>query len=323
MDKELSIATYVGSWPQNIGNAFFDLGAEALLRRAFPSARITRTGGAVHWMFNNSRIGQRNPVRTYLGRYFQSKFQRNGNSLELGEIIKTDLLVFAGMSMCQEFAQNNGPTLLAASRNGVPILGVGTGASRYSKDDVSAFVDLCLKIPKLSLITRDEPSYQLVKDYLPNVHRGIDCAFFLPWYFKPLSLIESDFVMSTFDFRSEPKWVTEMNPIRAHHDLWGHLPKRYVNREHTVISDIPEDYLNLYANCRVTYSDRVHACVAALSYGNRAQLFAETPRSALFEQVGLSEIGNYPVALDLMNLEILRLNQVVLVRNVQQELTDK
>ena len=66
----------------------------------------------------------------------------------------------------------------------------------------------------------------------------------------------------------------------------------------TLISDIPEDYLNLYANAYATYSDRVHACIATLAFGNYARLYSQTPRAYLFERLGLGTIKRNILRLD-------------------------
>ena len=161
----------------------------------------------------------------------------------------------------------------------------------------------------ITLITRDTSTYDLLSNELPNVHKGIDCGFFLPWAFNPINLEIDDFVISTFDNSDEPEFLSGLNTIRTHHDMWGPLSKRYTSSKRCMVSDIPQDYLNLYANAKTTYSDRVHACVAALSFGNRAQLYGKTPRSELFTEVGAQEISVKTVKLDLDQLEVLRLNQ--------------
>ena len=47
------------------------------------------------------------------------------------------------------------------------------------------------------------------------------------------------------------------------------------------------------------YTDRIHACIATLALGRRAQLFgARVPRLRMFERVGADEVLERPVALD-------------------------
>lgn len=312
----MKIGFYAGSWPQNIGNAFFDLGAEATLKAAFPDAEFYRTGGAVHWMFNNSAKTQKNRYIRKLTDTF-TRVKPNGNSIEIAEIAELDLLVFAGMSVCSEFAFNNGKSLLAASKNGTAILGLGVGASKYTDEDVRPFSELFTRIGKYVLITRDDDSYRLINSFGMQGHKGIDSAFFLPDYYKAPHVRLGSFDVVTFDSGKCPKYVLEsaVNPIFTHHDLWGPLPRKYITKPKSLVSDVPEDYLTLYANCRVTYSDRVHACIASLAYGNQARLYSDTPRKSLFEKLGLSNICNDKVSVDSEKLTSFKQLQIKLVKD--------
>lgn len=290
---------YAGSWPQNIGNAFFDLGAEAIIREVLSDVLITRTGGAVHWMFNNSSAR----TRSFLGRGIRKVkpdfHLENGNSIEISSIGKFDLLVFAGMSMTTEFVRNNGRSLIDATRNGAAVLGLGAGASSYSKNETKNFAEFFNSLENSAIITRDMDTYENYAPYIKNITSGIDSAFFLPEYFSPPQLVLDNFDVFVFDNIKQPRsLLATKNTLYAHHDMWGPLPRRYTNKRNTLVSDVPEDYLSLYANCRAVYSDRVHACVASLAYGNAAKLFTSSPRKALFKEVGAETIGNQLVTLD-------------------------
>ena len=77
-------------------------------------------------------------------------------------------------------------------------------------------------------------------------------------------------------------------------------------------SDYPLDYLFIYRNVAATHSDRVHACIPTLSFGNKAQLYSDSPRIALFENVGIdvAEMKRHPVALDADKLKSLQDGQI-------------
>ena len=81
--KKLKIGMYAGSWPQNIGNAFFDFGAEAIIRQAFPNAELFRMGGAVHWMFNNSARTRFGLIGRAIRKFGPVHHPVNGNSIEI------------------------------------------------------------------------------------------------------------------------------------------------------------------------------------------------------------------------------------------------
>ena len=322
IDKKLRIGMYAGSWPQNIGNAFFDFGAEAIMRKAFPDAEIFRMGGAVHWMFNNSARTRFGFLGKVIRKLLPIHHPVNGNSFEIGQYADIDLLVFPGMSMCEEFAVNNGPTFTEASKRGVAVLGLGAGGSLYTQREVEKFSEFFNKLQKAAIVTRDDETFRLFKDSITKIVPGIDCAFFLPDYFKAPKLDLLPYEVVTFDATNPPNELRNPKPGRwfTHHDLWGPLPKRYTSAKGTLVSDVPEDYLSLYANCDTTYSDRVHACIASLAYGNKAQLFSDTPRKALFAKLKLDQITKMPVRLDEALVGSLKREQIEKTRKVVKEL---
>lgn len=54
-----------------------------------------------------------------------------------------------------------------------------------------------------------------------------------------------------------------------------------------MVSDSADDYLYLYANADCVYTDRVHACVPTISFGNPCKFYYSTPRTLLFERIGI------------------------------------
>jgi hypothetical protein len=51
------------------------------------------------------------------------------------------------------------------------------------------------------------------------------------------------------------------------------------------VSDTLKDYPFLYVNAEEVHSDRIHACVPALVYGNKIKFYHETPRKYLFDSI--------------------------------------
>jgi hypothetical protein len=94
------------------------------------------------------------------------------------------------------------------------------------------------------------------------------------------------------------------------------MKANYYEMENTVISELPYEYLTLYAHSKGTYSDRVHACVATLSYGKPARLFSDTPRALLFDRVGVTEITQRLVTADAAILETEKQKQIEFISNI-------
>lgn len=96
--------------------------------------------------------------------------------------------------------------------------------------------------------------------------------FFISDYFKTTELSLGNFDVHTFDKIIDSIKSNKNNLIiRTHHSPW-YAHRKYLKENNTLISECPDNYLNLYANAAVMYSDRVHACVAVLAFGVEEKL---------------------------------------------------
>jgi hypothetical protein len=107
----------------------------------------------------------------------------------------------------------------------------------------------------------------------------------------------ASYASSLTDRRRLPSTIGGLAVLRPEHRTNPFVGWKVYRHPGTVVSDEPYTYLTTYANARLTLSDRVHACVAAVAYGRPAMLFAPTPRGSLFERVGLGDIRQRPVCL--------------------------
>lgn len=272
------IMFYGGGWPTNIGNAVISLGAIALLQAAAPTARVINISGMPRWFF-----GDRDAHK----------------ALDMAAITKCDLAVFAGMSHCEEFVRVNGPTILKLRERGVPVLLLGTGARLYTPEEKKIFFAFLEQARPIAVIARDRDTYEAYADTCGRTVSGIDCGFFVSMAYEPVGVDYPPYVVVNFDSTKPPPIdFGGREIIYTHHDCWGKIPTKKKTKPNTLISDLPYDYLTLYANAECVYSDRVHACVAALSYARKAQLFHSTPRGGLFEAMGVGDIRQGPVSLD-------------------------
>lgn len=311
--RNLNIALYTGSWPQNIGNAFFDLGLEAIVKLAFPSANIFYTGGAVHWMFNHSA-----PTSKRLP-FIKHDKKNSDNSIEIAQFANVDLVIVPGMCIAKEFVDNNGKTFLELAKRKIPVLFIGAGALEYNQSEARYYVEFLNKLHKYGIVTRDSDTFNILNDNgAKNIEKGIDCAWFLPDRYTCPKLSLPKFNIMNFDAGEEIAGVDHKDNavFRTHHDCWGPLPTRYINKENTLVSDVPFDYLTLYANANETYSDRVHACIATLTYGNKAKLFSKTPRKSLFKELNVENITQELTKVDMNLLRELKEKQINTVKKM-------
>ncbi|MGB3328489.1 MAG: hypothetical protein WBA46_06005 [Thermomicrobiales bacterium] len=98
------------------------------------------------------------------------------------------------------------------------------------------------------------------------------------------------YLSSISDRRKLPATLGGWEILRPEHRSNPFVGWKVYRSPGAVVSDEPYTYLTTYANAKMTLSDRVHACVVAAAYGNPVMMFGSTPRSALFERVGLGDI---------------------------------
>jgi hypothetical protein len=328
------VVIVAGYWSSNIGNSFFQLGAEYLLRQVFPNDRVVMLSDQPgYW---NVRRG--NPL----------------NALILLEHVPLDYLVILGPFLRPEYDRIWLQTLRTMYNRGVKIILLSAGAMDYSQSAIRLCRTWLSETPPYILVTRDEYTYNSFADLAEYAYNGIDVAFFVSDLFRPIPVDLDEFVIFNFDKIPEPKvWRTgdrndnakpdyvfevqgdvwkikfpgfrtamsrkfkrypfvdalwpqayperigEMLIVRTDHRFNPLFLRKAFRAPNSFVSDFPYTYLTLYANAIVTLSNRVHACVATLAYGKRAMLFSNTPRAKLLERVGLKRITLQPQRLNL------------------------
>lgn len=123
------------------------------------------------------------------------------------------------------------------------------------------------------------------------------------------------YLAALMDFRKLPNEIGGFEVIRTDHRFNPHITWKVYQHPNAVASDEPFTYFSLYAGTQLTLSDRVHACVATLAYGNPAMLYHPTPRARLFARVGLGEIRERPMTLDQAYLEQERMNEIKFLKD--------
>lgn len=310
--KNINITYLGGAWSTNIGNAFIDLGSIQSLKMACPNATVHFTSEIPQWFFDINR-------------------KNFHNALELASLIKSDYLVVSGMLCCDDFIKLFEPSISKLIKNKTKLIINGGGGARYSQKEVKNFRNFLRRNRPYAFISRDEPSFKNYNDLSERSHNGVDCGFFLSDYYTQADLNLPDFVVFNFDGSSFHKFIklvkkilsfqkptakipkiTDKLIIRTHHSSWPAwlhgaidlgIPNDYFNKPNTLISDIPDDYLSLYAKTKATYSNRVHACVATLSFGNPAMLFSNASRAYLFDKVGANTIKEKPTYPDVKRIK--------------------
>ncbi len=281
--KNLDILQNGAGWSTNIGNAFIDLGSMAIMQKATINANIHLASTLPNWVF--------------------SIFRSRNNLFNLQNYAQIDYIVISGAVLSEQWFKLQGDTLSKLNKKGVKLIinGGGMVEGADSEDEIEKTRKCIKEINPYIFVSRDKKTFESFEDLCDLSYDGIDCGFFVNEAYTPLKMDMPEFVTLNFD-KSPAENIPNIDKdkllIRMHHSFWHNFSiynyirmlKNYYYIKNTLISDIPSDYLNLYANTSVTYSDRVHACVATISYGKPARLFSNSKRAILFNKIGAHEI---------------------------------
>ena len=299
-----------GNTMDNLGNGFLDIGAWYQLKKVFPDSKIVS-------------ISNTSPEKSYFfgKKHVFGRFgKRKQNRFDLRMQFEGDYYVLTAACLCDSWFDINTDFInwLSETQHKVIILGASgsdSGSLKYNLKELNRIKERISKINLYLMISRDIDTFDIFSDLAKYSYNGIDCAMFLNDAFSPSRMITNPYDVFTFDNIAERNIQTKRDIIRLSHKAsdadslsrsirhprltYGLMYKR------DWVSDFPEDYLNIYANCDTTYTDRVHACVAALIYGKRAMYFGNSPRSGLLNRV-LNDrpFMNKPVQLDLTYIKL-------------------
>ena len=294
-----------GNTMDNLGNGFLDIGAWYQLRTACPGSKIIS-------------VANTSPEKAYFvgARHgFRQSGKSRRNRFDLRMQFDADCYVFTAACLCDSWFDTNKEFLdwLAKKQHRVVILGASgsdSGSLKYNPSELTRIRNRVTALNLYLMTSRDQDTFDVFGDLATYSHNGVDCAMFLSDAFEPSKMKMDSFDVFTFDGCPEPAVDTSRQVLRLCHKASDvdclSRTIRHPQRVHGLmhkrdwVSDFPEDYLNIYANCHTTYSDRVHACVASLIFGNQAQYFGNSPRSGLLPRVlGDAPFMEKPVSLDM------------------------
>ncbi len=337
--KSPRVALVGGQWAQNVGNAFFNLGGEYVLSQVFGQGSV-------------SFIQDQPNYRT-----LHNKFKGNPqNYVDFVRDLDIDYLVLQGPVLNAWMRISWAETFRALRARGVKIILLSCAFFKFRDSEIAAVKAFLEEFPPALISTRDDRTYGILKDCLPNVpkYNGIDSGFFLNRCVTPFQTRkDAPYIAVNFDrypepmvspvdpgpkfnsrhiqigdssyFASVPKFLDkyahkgkivgyfadlldrrklpaafeDKKIIRPEHRFFPHVTHKIYRQPNATASDEPWTYIHIYANAEFTLSDRVHACVATLAFGHPAMLFTPSPRSALFGRVGMGDIREKMVSLDL------------------------
>ena len=314
MPKELSITYAGGFWSTNVGNAFYDLGILYALKKIKPSANVSFLQDPIAYGVLPHQV-----LTTRLG-ISASLDPTQALNFDYFDYLSTDILIMSGPLLSIDFVRYIYPNLLKLSDRGIKIVLLSAGSVKYTKVEFSTVRECLKKLKPFALFSRDRETFDAYGDLFEAAYDGICFAFFANDYHSASKLNLSNMIAINFDKGldrdlSSFEKIQQSDAIEISRNgslkrsVLAGLKKEFLGRkiirpDHQffrksyiqalkfgwIRSDTPETYLSIYKNVPLTISERVHACVPSLAFGNSALLITDTPRSKIFDRVSMSSI---------------------------------
>lgn len=332
--KNPHVALVGGQWGQNVGNAFFNLGGQAALTRVFgqgavqfhqdqPNYRTLHNkfdGNPANYADTISELEittlilQGPVLNAWLGKSWAKTFEtlrRRGVRIifHSAAFFKFTQSEFASVKgFLEDFPPHailtRDPKSHAILKSWFPKLPIhnGVDAGFFLPEAVTPFARHGAPTLTLNFDRYPEPDLAFVETPRTRHIALFGQEVFLSTPRMVSWLSHKSKIMAyagdLLDRRRLPSTWSGRVILRPEHRFFPHMTRKIYRHPGAFCSDEPWTYASVYANSETTLSDRVHACVATLAYGNPAMLFTPSPRAALFERLGLGDIKNRPVSLD-------------------------
>lgn len=315
----MNIGLFTSVFFNNIGNGFIDLGAEVTMKEALPETKIIKLSQCANFAASMGKgmILKESPIfhwiwvnvmQNFANKLHDKSYKtvRTKDVFSVAQIVKLDYFVIPGCVLTVPFFTIYGSLLKEKARQGCKLIFLGASGNHYTDYEVSFVSHYLKELKPYAIMTRDSIAYNHYAKYTNQAYNGIDNVFFVNRLDIPYSETTIDpYIVLNFDEpkhngikRNLAKKFSNKNIVYTNHKPFPYSKVSQLVKQGIMVSDYPLDYLYLYKNVNETYSDRVHACIPTLSFGNSAQLYSSSPRSALFENVGITNIKNYPVKIE-------------------------
>lgn len=338
----MNVGLFTSVFFNNIGNGFIDLGAEVQLKSALPKnaqmiklSQCSNFAASLGKMFAIKELPGIEWLWTHLMQKFvhqlHDKTYKAVSTLDVfspAKIAKLDYLVIPGCVLTVPFFVIFGKFLEEKVKQGCKLIFLAASGNYYTEEEKTCVKEWLTKLKPYAITFRDSVAYKNYSSLCDKTYNGIDCVWFVNRLDIPKCETSMDpYAVLNFDLPKNDdikkrlsQTLKDRNIIYTDHKPYPYTKVSKRAKSNVMCSDYPLDYLFLYKNVKETYSDRVHACIPTLSFGNKAQLISDSPRIALFENVGidLSEIKSNPISLDQGVLKELQDKQIAFISKLFQ-----
>lgn len=294
-----------GSWSSNVGNAFYNIGAQWLLSQIVDDAQFV-------------------PESPRWKEHCQGDFDFIGH-------LDCDLVLLVGPCLNLKLSDVYSESFEKLYARGIKVGYLSVGMSIYDHGEADCVREFFERFPPAFLATRDDLTFQFFKDRVScPIYSGLCTSLFLNDAYTPPPVSGDPYVVFNFD-SDEPELQIAQDGVATFapetRSIFGRRSREYpteldgkqivrtcnlsiddgyrqiYQRPNTYHSDLPWGYCSILKHAHRVYSERVHTCAATLIYGTEAQFLAKSARSfekrsLLFEQIGLQDIFSRPVRID-------------------------
>ena len=315
----MNVGLFTSIYFNNIGNGFIDLGAEETLKRALPiESKLIKISQCANFAVSMSKsfVLKENPVINWIWvhtmqRYADKLHDKTYKAisavdvLSVPKIMRFDYLVIPGCVLTVPFFTIYGTLLKEKVEQGCKLIFLGVSGNFYTDYEVDIVSKHLNELKPLAIVTRDSVAFEKYSMYAPYAYNGIDNVFFvnlleipkiqtMPEEYVVINVEEPKHKYIKSDIEKKLK-AENKNIIYTNHKPYPYAKISKLVKQGIIVSDYPLDYLVLYKNSSAVYSDRVHACIPTLSFGNVATLYSDSPRKELFRNVGIETVDEKPM----------------------------
>jgi hypothetical protein len=323
-----------GFWSTNVGNAFFQLAAQHILQKLFPEDKAMMLADLSGYAFpkkgnhpNSFEMvaEMKMDYVVVIGPFLRREFHTILRPVLEKLAKKGTRIVCLGIGMMQYDDQTTRECKEVLKSLPIDVFTTRDTPTFEKYHDVCSNtfdgVDLAFYLPDLwdnSIYLDIEPYIVMNFDQVPEP-KLVEVASGEP-------LIQLGGATYTLEFQESRRKLAEKNValqivermfasggvpdnvgpyriLRTDHRYNPILPKKVFAYPSTMSLDIPWPYMAIYASTQATLSNRVHACVATLSFGNPAMLVTKSPRAFLLDRVGAQDIKKGLVKIDMDKLK--------------------
>lgn len=195
----MKVAYSTGFWSTNIGNGFFSLGVEYVLKKLLGAENVTLVSD----------------LQTYTNAYGK-RYYIHSNQLEFYTSLDVDYIVLAGPVLSKYFIPLWKDILLALQKRGIGYMLLSAGVMKLNATEEAKLVAFLKECPPYVLTSRDSSVYKRFSEYATHSYDGICFSFFAPDYYSPCSMSSVEpYIALNFDKINEPMiWLDKNSSLK-------------------------------------------------------------------------------------------------------------